>query len=291
MITVWIIAVNIVNSIIHLYFAAKMLNCKPKIWGAVLWVVGVAAHIYIRNLLFIIYGTDFNQINTWILIAGMSIHYCQVLLYKRAMFKKIIVITFLFMLSGLSSFLGEIAVQLFFDLEWRSYGYWGPATYSILPIIMVSLIFIVVFLLCGALLVGLWDKILIKGWVRYFSIFLLLRVFSLGTLLTFTYAYDLQYLGMISIAVSLGLDIGLLVYIISFEKTTEIENELQEIKRELELEAIRFKAIESQSEKMAKLRHDFNNQLAAITQLIRLQEQETAKEMFEDIDKEVNQEF
>jgi sensor histidine kinase regulating citrate/malate metabolism len=113
----------------------------------------------------------------------------------------------------------------------------------------------------------------------------------LGILINFVedaqQAYDI--LALCGIIVSILAGMAILFYIRSHDKRTVVETELQETKREMELKQTRYGEIEKRSEELAKIRHDFNNQLAAVIHLVRFGENETAHEIISALENEINQ--
>lgn len=77
-----------------------------------------------------------------------------------------------------------------------------------------------------------------------------------------------------------GLSVVLLLYyVISLEKKTALEQELQDVHYTMELEQAHYRAVEERREELARIRHDFNNQLATISLLIQAGEQKDAEAM------------
>ena len=95
-------------------------------------------------------------------------------------------------------------------------------------------------------------------------------------------------LSLFGVVVSLASSAALLYYIVSHEKRAAVDTQLHNAKRELELEQTRNREAARQSEEMAKIRHDFNNQLASILQLVRSGEDKTAKEIVDALTDEIN---
>lgn len=71
----------------------------------------------------------------------------------------------------------------------------------------------------------------------------------------------------------------LMYYVISLEKKTALEQELQDVHYTMELEQAHYRAVEERREELARIRHDFNNQLATISLLIQAGEQKDAEAM------------
>ena len=79
----------------------------------------------------------------------------------------------------------------------------------------------------------------------------------------------------------------LLVYTVSQEKKTALEEELRETRHAMELEQSHYHKLEQKREELAKIRHDFNNQLASISQLVRTGEEGVAEDMIQTLAKEI----
>lgn len=71
----------------------------------------------------------------------------------------------------------------------------------------------------------------------------------------------------------------LLYYVIELERKTELEAELRDIHYTMELEQSHYRAVEARREELAKIRHDFNNQLAAISALLQSGDRADAQTM------------
>ena len=84
---------------------------------------------------------------------------------------------------------------------------------------------------------------------------------------------------VLGVLLGLGAEIALLGYTIAQEKKAALEEELSKTRHTMELEHAHYKAVEERQEEMARIRHDFNNQLATIGQLIRQGESGDAKHM------------
>ena len=80
-----------------------------------------------------------------------------------------------------------------------------------------------------------------------------------------------------------------LCYILSHDKNEQLEARLNETRRQMELEQARNKELDLRQEEMAKIRHDFNNQLAAIVQLVCMGEDKAAQEVLDALADEIDQ--
>lgn len=73
----------------------------------------------------------------------------------------------------------------------------------------------------------------------------------------------------------------LLYYVVSLEEKTALETELRDTQHRMALEQSHYRAVEARREELAKIRHDFNNQLAAIRLLMQAGEQKDAQSMLD----------
>jgi hypothetical protein len=162
------------------------------------------------------------------------------------------------------------------------------------------------FLLLGFLSLIIWRGILMRKFHPFYLLFFALpmgQIYSLsrvihpnmgdlffGILSIFvddvTAAYNI--LSLFGITISLVASAAILYYVLSQDKRTAIDAELKETKRVMELEQARYCEMERRSEELAKIRHDFNNQLASIVQLVNAGEDSTAKEIISALMNEIN---
>ena len=161
------------------------------------------------------------------------------------------------------------------------------------------------FLLLGYLSLAIWRGILMRKFQPFYIFLLALPLgvkyslssvfhpamgdWFLGILINFTDIESSYYiLSLFGIFVGIVASIAVFYYILSQDKRAAIEAELMEAKRLAELEHARYSEVEKRSEELAKLRHDFNNQLASIVQLVRAGEDSTAQEIISALDNEIN---
>ena len=118
---------------------------------------------------------------------------------------------------------------------------------------------------------------------KFLSVYIPLICIVLGLWGTF-YAYISDASGLVCCICMLlagGSIIALLYYVVSLEKKAILEEELLSIRHRMALEQAHYRSVEIRQEEMARIRHDFNNQLAAISLLIRNGEERDAQQMIE----------
>ena len=166
-------------------------------------------------------------------------------------------------------------------------------------------VFISLFSLIGSLSVKIWRNILMRRFHPYYIFFIALPMgqryalsrimrpsmgdWFFGILINFVEretAYDmLSIAGTITCLVASA---AMLYYVTANEKKAAIEAELLEARREMELKQARYSETAMRSEELAMIRHDFNNQLASIVQLVRAGEDGTARDIISALTNEIN---
>ena len=84
-----------------------------------------------------------------------------------------------------------------------------------------------------------------------------------------------------------GATIALLHYVVSLENKAALEEELRDTRHRMALEQAHYKAVEVRQEELARIRHDFNNQLAAISLLIGTDGEGDAQQMIRQLGKDI----
>jgi len=81
--------------------------------------------------------------------------------------------------------------------------------------------------------------------------------------------------------------IALLFILLEQDKKITLQEELRETRHAMELEQSHYKEVDKRRAELSKIRHDFNNQLAAIGNLIQLGDEDTAQEMIKSLSSEI----
>jgi hypothetical protein len=167
--------------------------------------------------------------------------------------------------------------------------------------------YILLFLLLGFLSLSIWRRIIMEKFQPFYLLVIALPMglrYSLALVITphmgdwffgiligfgMDAAAAYRVLALFGIALGLAADAALLYYVLSYDKRAAIEAELREAGHIMELERKRYREIERRAEEMAKLRHDFNNQLASISHLVRTGEAGAAREMILALSEEINE--
>lgn len=175
-----------------------------------------------------------------------------------------------------------------------------------LPSLIYMIANVVLYFIIGSLSGSIWRRISMEKFHPFYLIFILLpegQRYSLSNVLhpgmgdwylgiacMFSSNLELSYriLAIFGAIAGLISSIALFFGILSYDKKLSVEKQLKESRRRMELAQAHYEELESQSEKLSKIRHDFNNQLASITQLIRFGEEGQAKELRDSLGAEID---
>jgi len=97
-------------------------------------------------------------------------------------------------------------------------------------------------------------------------------------------------INLLSVVAMLGMLVGNIVVLqilLTNSKKKEMEDELREARHAMELEQAHYLEVEKRRGELSKIRHDFNNQLASIGQLIRAGEESSVQDMISSLSKEI----
>lgn len=132
-------------------------------------------------------------------------------------------------------------------------------------------------LIC-VLIIWIFRMLHMQTFQPFYLLYLVFPI-SQGIMLYCSIYGNIQYLWLLGVVLSLGAQIALLIYTISQEERSELEDKLRETRHMMALEQEHYKEVENRQEELAHIRHDFNNQLAAIGQLIRNGEDQEAEQL------------
>lgn len=232
-----------------------------------------------------------------------------IFLYKGKYWRKIIVWWYFGTISEICQAVAYVPILLIQAAN-GFYGEWSVVVSltdtNVLLKSLHILSYLALFLYIGSMSVKIWRGILMEKFQPFYLLLLLLPLgqkaalslvvhpgmgdWVFGIMLAFISDTELIYniLSLFGIGVCLVIDIAILFYALSHEKRAAIEAELNETKRVMELEQARFAEVEKRGEELAKIRHDLNNQLMSVIQLVRVGEDSAAKDMLDALAAEVN---
>lgn len=264
------------TNLMHLQFMRQLLPSRLTGRTAMLTAIGLAC-LGIPKLIF-----GLLSLFTRVYIICLAVFYALILpvvLFRGKLWKRL-VINFYF--TALQVFSDTLSVGLFFyGEEPREYMEW-----ELMQTALYMLTTVVIFALAGILSVYLGRKLYL-GRFRFF--YLLLFPFSMSLwILAYCCVYhprgDVWILGVL-----LGIltQMAFLGMFGSLEKKVALEQEMQELRHALERERIHCQALDEQREELEKIRHDFNNHLAVISQLVNAGEREDARQMIRRLEKDL----
>lgn len=79
------------------------------------------------------------------------------------------------------------------------------------------------------------------------------------------------------------LDIGVYLILFNLLAKEKMAKELEELRYHMEIEKIRYHEMDKEREAMAKLRHDYNNQLTSVLGLLHMKREDEAKELLKEM--------
>ena len=299
-------AVPFISSFIIYYLMCKLLPNRLNIYGLLTLSLIYTLWYNLRSPELL--GTSYHLfMNIFINAFTYSI---VIFLFKGKFFKKLIVWWYFDIIKTMCQTVSYVPVLLLHSHNGTG-GQWALVVLSVetdasMKFLHMS-VFIPLFLLLGFLSLSIWRGILMRKFHPFYLLFLALpmgikyslsNVFRpgmgdwfLGILINFTDLETSYYiLSLFGISIGLAATITIFYYILSYDKRAAIEAELAEAKYVMELEQARFSETEKRSEELAKIRHDFNNQLASITQLVRSGEDGAAREIISALTNEINRE-
>jgi len=186
---------------------------------------------------------------------------------KERFFKKVLITLMLIAISGLAEFCAfnilSISLGGAFDLRHDTYGNVGP---------LVALIMQVMFF---SSLIMFWkrSKIETRDDKVSFGLFLMMPLSQflivLGTTMTtIRYGYSFSYFVFTGALIGFTANLVLLRILFSNTEKKALESRLLKLEQIHEMERARFESIETRQYELAKVRHDFNNQLITAYRLV-----------------------
>lgn len=294
------------STVIIYYFMCKLLPNRLNLYGLIaislvysMWfnlrdpaLLGTAYHLWMNIF-----------INLWT-------PFILVFLFQGKFWRRVIVYWYFDIIKVICEAMAFIPIMLY-QARHGFHGQWAwivsSTETSVMAKLVYTLTYLSIFLMISSFSLKIWRRILLKKFQPFYLLFILLpmgQMFSLallirpnmgnllfGILLNFAPDTETLYrfLALFGILLCLVADIALLAYTISHEKKASLEEELHEIRYVTELEQAHYQELEQRRDELAKLRHDFNNQLAAISHLARSGDEGAAQALIESLSREINQ--
>jgi signal transduction histidine kinase len=270
------ILVNMTCLLVFCRMMAQIGQLRFRVWQcALLLLPAVPAAFYLK-------GQALNDLNPATVTVGLAALFILLAfafwIYRGPLPERIII--FLFLAAGLTITVSDVSLgNIMFSLWERS---------AEIPDLAAKVMY-------GVLLWGLLTAILIGlfGWlVPLFGLWkctwmcLIYPFVPIGQWIVVSALYYQSFNhGLVFVGIALCLLSNLVFFFLITEQEGKIETSetLSETRRRMELEQAHYQEVERRREELAKIRHDFNNHLAAIDHLIRSGEGGSAQGMIRDL--------
>jgi len=204
-------------------------------------------------------------------LAAIYILCLPIFIFKGKMWRKYAIYLFFFVLMVLSDSMGSTLITVI-------YGNFDIVISETTPMLLYNGFALTIYVLFGSISVLAWKMIAARKFQPFFLLFFILPISQFITVYSFVFS-TWSIFWLLGVLISIIASLVLLVYTISQEKKTALEEELRETRHAMELENFHYLEVEKRREELAKIRHDFNNQLASIGQLIKSGNEESAQNM------------
>lgn len=226
------------------------------------------------------------KISNPLVAAFYWVAFFSLLLYALAAFRdKLWKRTIVFLLMVAGSEISEFIVYYILDAMKISY---DPSMNSLQMMLAVACETLVLIIILWFLLL-VWNRIVSRRTVFHHSyLFLIFPASQIAMLFAFN-RYSTETVVQNNTFASIGAFLGLiadfiLLYVLMAQgQKAVLEQELRELETLHRLEEVHYQAIEARREETAKIRHDFNNQLATAFNLMRAGKDEKAGELLEEL--------
>lgn len=299
------LAVPFVSAFFIYFFMRKLLQTRLNLFALLGMALVYTLWYNLRSP--DLFGTGYHLfmnifINVWQ-------YFIIIFLFKGKFWKKLIVWWYFDIVKTMCQAAAYVPVLLYHTGRGTG-SEWAQVLLSVETDVAVKLLhtaaFLPLFVLMGYLSLAIWRRILMQKFYPFYLLFIALPMglrYSFARVIrpnmgdmylvllvglgadTETAYYILSLYG---IAVAIAASVAILYYILSDDKRTAIEAELREAKRVMEREQAQYSEMERRSEELERIRHDFNNQLSSIIQLVHAGEDGTAREIVGELTYEIN---
>lgn len=274
----WLI-LHLAACLVHLVFMGMVIPCRlRRCWQVVLLAAGIA----LFHLPKLIWGDHSTPTDFFRLLRAPSILVAvPVLFFAGPLWKRLLVNLLLFSGQFVGAMLAVFLLRGPYQIQ---------DTNGVIFTFTQSAVYLAVGLF-GTILVDSGVVILARTMqARRFSMVYLPVLFILASLFGTFYAYISApgaFFWCVCILLSGISIVCLLYYVVSLEKKAELEEELQNIHYTRELEQAHYRTIQERREELARIRHDFNNQLAAVRLLIQSSDEKDAGSMLRQLGEDI----
>ncbi|MDR1766240.1 MAG: hypothetical protein LBR77_09180 [Lachnospiraceae bacterium] len=288
-------AIPFFGGFMRFYFLRKLLPHRMRIWtlAAIGLVFGTWTVLKAQPS----FAADYRGfMNIFINVFTFSI---VIFLLKGAFIRRVIVHYYFILIYVLCESVAYVPIHLYEISRGRRMG-WSQMTSMVqsnhLPLFFYAMALVPITCLLGTLSVRIWRRVILE---RYRFFYLLLLLWPMGQRYALSEvippgAGDIFYVLLLrfmeppqiidifcraGVAACIFASAVLLAFVLSQGKRAAMESELRETRRLMEREQARYREIQQRSDDLAKIRHDFNNQLASLIQLVRSGEEQSARDM------------
>lgn len=194
--------------------------------------------------------------------------------FEGPRWKRILLSTFFYMIL----FLVDVLVYMVF---YPVLGVFGEDLNAQQTLIYAGASWAIYSLLC-VLIIWIFRMLRFRHFQPFYLLYLVFPVSQSIMLYSSIYGHQ-KYIWLLGIVLSLGAQIALLIYTIAQEDKSALEGRLREARHVMALEHTHYREVEQRQEALARIRHDFNNQLAAVGQLIRNGNREEAVQLVQSL--------
>lgn len=271
----------IFNMVVIMLFYAQLMPSRINVWQMILVSTIISIPALIR--LHVEWESNLNTVLTW---ANIVFGFSCCFFYIGKLWKRILLMCYFFAIVPLSEILIATLIMTFYKQDILS----STANRISMTNLAIAALTQILIIILGALTVFVWRVIMTR---KFQPFYLLFFVFPVGQFLML-YSFEFSVITttttlplMSGIIITMFADMMLLVYTLSNEKKTELEEELRETHHAMELEQSHYRGVENRREELLKIRHDINNQLASISRLIRTGEETSAQDLIKTLSDEI----
>lgn len=273
-----IFLIFLLDSAATLIFLAQLLPSRMNAGQTIAVAVFVTVPLMIRMYMEI--GSLPYVLITWL---GYLLGFGCLFLYRGKLWRKLLLLFYFIVVKMLSE---TLVINIFSLALHKDFSVLFLENRMSMTMITILTLTLILFIILGSFTVLVWRMVSIRIFQPFFLLFFILPTGQLITVFSFE-SNSFSALWVLGLLITLIADLMLLVYTISQVKKTDLEEELRETRHAMELEQSYYHSVELRREELAKIRHDINNHLAAISQLIRSGREGSAQDMIAALSEEI----
>jgi hypothetical protein len=254
----WIISIFVVAYFIGLALEPRWTKYPRWIWAMVYTVLTlVPAYIKFSNT-----GTYLENAMYYVAVASIILY--VFLVFKNKLWQKLLILV-LFIVIIFFCELIILKIMALFGVDF-------DVTFSTIEMAAMETLMICILLGTFGFFVMVWNKVMYKQSIKKNTWIYLIFPFSQFLILSsLDQGVDLFYGNFWALlGISIGMIADLILFFILMEQSKKelLERSIEELTRQHELEDLHYRNMQLRHIEIEKIRHDFNNQLAAIHQLL-----------------------